>query len=343
MQRRSVVLLSIIVLLTHFHPSQQTLQEIAAEQLQREFLTPLLMTPCIRQLMVKYSNESESEGAMTVLNVLHQSAGSQRQLLKMLMENLDMNFMIKRSRTLHYSPRKVIEKARMYCFLVVDASENEANVEMLRPLPTWNMMAKALVVFPFEMNRPTLMAQVTKSIKYLYETVGFYDVVVLGRELNSLKILSFSFFPYDRGNCAKEVKHIQLVDECEMVPPPGLELNNFEKVNTYVHSNLKDLLKMTEHRSTTGKVIPRISGCPINVSLSDFEPFAKIEPNKTISKGIEVNIIKVVLEEKLKAIVGWVPITPEVRYANFTVSNESGAFVDLMNRLVTFEPSQVHC
>lgn len=328
------ILVSIILQLTYIHRShQQKLNEIVAEQIQREYNTPLLMTSCVRQLMLKYSNASQGEGAMTILTVLHQSAGAQRNLIRSLMENVDLNFMIKKSHRYHYSTHAVIEKSKMYTFLTVDASDLEGVVALLRTLPTWNALAKVLVIFPFELAEDELKVQVERSLRYLFEEVGFFDVIVIAREINTMRVVAYTFFPYDNNNCAKEVNNIEVIDECEVMVPAYLDLTDYRAVEKYINENKeKGFFTMTEHRNGSGKVPDEIPGCNITISVADFSPFAKIEKNQTVERGIEVNLIKTVAETKLNAKIKWALISPKVRYSNFTVSNETGIFANLLQR-----------
>lgn len=321
----------ILLVLTYIHPSKQSLQTQIAQQLQRDFLTPLLITPCARQLLAKYANVSDVEGAMTLFCVMKASAGPQRHLLKQQMENLDMNFMIKKGGQFHYSTHNVIEKARMYVFMVEDASESEANVRLLRTLPTWNAMAKVVVFFPFELAADVFEKQRTATFDYLYG-VGFFDIIVMGRVEGRLKIRSYSFFPYDHGNCAREVKHVQLIDECEMHVPADLELDNVKHVETYISRNRDKIVKVKEFRRVTGKLLPKIPGCIVNVSVADFEPYTKIEANKSISKGIEVDLMKTVIENKMLGKIRWIPISAERRYLNFSLDNTTGIYADILSR-----------
>lgn len=331
MNRLILTILPTIFQLTCFQ--FQTLQDEVTDQLSSDFITPLIMNSCIRELIVKHSEATKGEGAMTLLTVLQQASGTQQELLKDLMENTNLNFMIKKAERFHYSTHAVIEKARVYTYLITDSSELIGIINLLRPLPTWNAMAKVLVVYPFELPEDKVAIQVNESLKFLFETVGFYDILVMVKKVNTLRFEVYSFFPYDHGNCARQVNHIQLIDDCEVKLPTNVELNSYKEVVKLVKSNNGTFQwKITEFRDASEKLLPKIPGCKVTISVSDFLPFAQIEANQSIDMGIEVNLMKTVIERKMKAQIEWAIIPPKVTYSNFTVSNASGVFKDLINR-----------
>lgn len=293
----------------------------------------VLITPCLIKILKKYIQENDEEvvkGSTAIISQMIHSAFQQRFLLKGIHETEELTILMKQPYLYHYSAKKMIEKSKIYIIFLSNSNEILDHLKLMKRLPTYNTFAKIIVCFPNQMSQSDFERERKKSIEILFGN-DFFDIFAIGMKYNTTTLESYTFFPFDNGNCAKKVRNIQLVDKCELVANNTVFLKkNFESFIS--RKSNTSIIRLTEYRKFFPKLPEHITNCVIPVTVSNFEPYVVVnEETNTIDKGVEVMIINSTFQE-MEAKVKFRILDPKVRYYRTSLNNETGRFADILNK-----------
>lgn len=333
----------IIIILLVYHSTVGIIQNFSNKQInhnlfisQDEFnifnMSKDLQTiPCISSLITQYAKVGQPLGGKLVLiSVTSGSPFIQSYVLKSLNDNYEMSIMTKISNKFHYSPARVIDKARAYVMIVIDIYEIPAVHALFKSLPTYNLQAKMIVYFPLEMSHETFKREQKAAFQMIFE-YGFMDVYIIGRKFGSTIIESYTFFPYENNNCAQKVQNIELVDECHFQLPDATIEDNLTFEDIYERSQEKQNIQKKTLRESHNKIPNVMEGCEITVTVSSRAPFVVIDEISKKSAGIELQMLEETFKQKGTKL--RYRIQSEItRYMPTSLNNLTGVYADLLTR-----------
>lgn len=255
-------------------------QILDEEQFQRQDEASILVPCVLRLLSIYFKAERALKGSLAIVNLSPDPSLIARKVLYILNENPkhDLGVMVKDATKYHFSPAHVTEKAQNYFIMVDTADQLPQTIKQLFRLPTWNSLANVVLLFTSLMNETMLEAQTQDVLEQLFKK-SMYNVNVMSQKIDTFMLQSYTYFPYDEGNCATSVKNVRILHEC---------------VNEKESSEDPDNIKVKEYNKFRFPKIPnRLHGCRLNVSVAVQTPYV-VKSNDKIESGIEIQMLNMI-------------------------------------------------
>lgn len=281
----------------------------------------LYSAPCVVGLIDKYQEDSAKVwGATVVLSIMLNSVLRQRFYLAALNSFHELTFMIKRADVPHHSAAWVTEKAQLYFIFISDAEDIRDHIVLFKSLPTYTTYAKIIGLFLGDMTEEQFREQRERATKILFES-DFFDIFMMGLKHNSSILQTYTMFPYDNGNCARNVNPVELVDECEFLAKDHTRLQTMEEV--FKLSKNRTNMRYVEYKKYFPKLPTELTGCKVNVTTSTFEPYVVVsKKTNLIEKGLEIELMNATFLEK-GASLTFIMQDPTLRYQKRSLDNSS--------------------
>lgn len=255
-------------------------QILDEEQFQRQ-IEASAVVPCVLKLLsIYFKSERALKGSLAIVNLAPDPSLIAREVLYILNENPkhDLGVMVKDATKFHYSPAHVTEKAQNYFIMVDSANQLPQTIAQLFRLPTWNSLANVVLLFTTLMNETLLELETQDVLEQLFKK-SMYNVNVMSQRMDSFVLQSFTYFPYDQGNCATSVSNVRMIHEC---------INDKENVE---ESDDIEMKAYNQYRFP--KIPPRLHGCPLNVSVALQTPYV-VAAKGQIDSGIEIQMLNMI-------------------------------------------------
>lgn len=240
--------------------------------------------PCVLKLLERYFiSEKAMKGSLAIVGLTKDPSMLEQAVVKILNEDNrhKMGVMVKDATKYHFSPAHVTEKASNYLILISNSSELSGTLKLFNRLPTWNTLANIAVFFTSDMNDTQLEIETQEVLNQIFSRSA-YNVYVMSYRSEGRTIQSFTYFPYEADNCATSVKNIRLIDSCSTHKDEKGE--NQAKIKTY-------------HAYLFPKIPRRFHGCRLNVSVFLQAPYADLDDNGQVKKGLEVMMLQQIAQE----------------------------------------------
>lgn len=201
--------------------------------------------------------------------------------------------------------RKTKKNNKKYCLFVCVYGQPHS---YRNRLPTWNPLAQVVALFINTYEDEELLS-LMRSILQLFLNRHMINVNVISYRINTNIVQAHTFYPYDEDNCAKNVEHLHLIEECEYDDErpfhPKLQLIN----------------------QLRSKIPNNLHGCQMHIASSIIEPFVIFNEDTNSFDGMEVLMIRTIAESlKMRSIFQYINETRE----NREVSNETGIYSTLL-------------
>lgn len=267
---------------------------------------------CIIQLCENYYSDPEDQkiGALLMVHIQN-TTPFHDSLIKSLMErnNYAINLLNQYTRCNESCYINVTEKSKNYLVAFREMVEVEAALRLWSKLPTWNPLAKFVVVVMEKYEESVLFDKI-KHILQAFFKMQAINVKVISFRNGSNVVQMHTWFPYEGTNCANEVRNIHLIDECSY---------SDDRVDRQPVRNIRILQEL---------VPSHLHGCPLRVSTSAYEPFVFYDSVRNeFNRGIEIRLVHGIAQAMgMKAI--FIPI-------NDTRDNRhlSGIYSPILKRL----------
>lgn len=272
----------------------------------------LQFIPCIFDLSEKYfRSKLNIKGSLIVINFTPNDSEFLKIILKRFNEdkNHQYSIMAKYALLPHKNASHVTDKAKNYFFIIENSNEIPAIIIQLRRLPTWNPFAKVLVLLISSMplDKTTLHKEIFEIFGILLKRTMLNSNVMYITSKNAIEVVTW--FPYENKNCAKEIKNIEIIDQCEII---------------YSKDNSSSTVKYRTYMDNIVKIPQDLNNCPLVIATSDWPPFTVYnETEQRFVKGVEIEMLKTVAEQ-----MGLIPI--------FQKTNSTRSQMD--HSLVFYEP-----
>uniref|UniRef100_A0A336M3L9 CSON011600 protein n=1 Tax=Culicoides sonorensis TaxID=179676 RepID=A0A336M3L9_CULSO len=271
------VLRWLLTLTFSVHVKSQILDK---DQFQRQDEASIIV-PCVLKLLsVYFKSERALKGSLAIVNLAPDPGLIALKVLYILNENPnhDLGVMVKDATKFHFSPAHVTEKAQNYFIMVDTADQLPQTIKQLFKLPTWNSLANVVILFTSIMNETILQEQTQDVLEQLFKR-SMYNVNVMSQRADTVVIQTYTYFPYDSGNCATSVKNIRKIHEC---------------TNLKSDVNEEDNIVLKAFNVFRFPKIPnRLHGCPLNVSVAVQTPYV-VGFEGNIESGIEIQMLKMI-------------------------------------------------
>lgn len=240
-----------------------------------------IVVPCVLKLLsIYFKSERALKGSLAIVNLAPDPSLIARKVLYILNENPkhDLGVMVKDATKFHHSPAHVTEKAQNY-FIMVDTSDQlPQTITQLFRLPTWNSLANVVLLFTSLMNETMLEVETQNVLEQLFKK-SMYNVNVMSQRTDTFVLQSYTYFPYDDGNCANNVKNVRKIHEC---------INQKE-----IDEQPDDIVVKPYNQYRFPKVPRRLHGCQLNVSVVLQSPYV-VEARGKIESGIEIQMLNMI-------------------------------------------------
>lgn len=272
----------------------------------------LQFIPCILDLSEKYFRSNQKvKGSLIIINFTPNDSEFQKIILKRFNENEEHEYslMAKYALLPHKNASHVTDKAKNYFFIIEKSNEISAILIQLRGLPTWNPFAKILVLLirSMPLSLTTLHEEFIEIFSILLRKTMLNANVMYVTLKNSIEVVTW--FPYENDNCAKQIDHVEIIDQCEVI---------------YNKDFSSSTVKYRTFMDKIDKIPSDLHNCPLMIATSDWPPFTIYnDKEKRFVRGVEI--------EMLKTIAGRMGLLPIFEKTNATRSQ-------MENSVMFYEP-----
>lgn len=295
---------------------------------------------CIKLFCNHYfHSEHALKGSLVIMNVTPDPTPFQSRIIKSLNEDVghELSVMIKDSGKRHMNASHVSEKAQNYFMFITTAADVNSTVHQWHSLPTWNPLAQVMVLFTETYSNESTMLSHTHNVFEQLLEHGMLNVNVMVHLDGTNVVEMITWYPYADGNCAREVRNLVVMDECEYsdvvssVADGNLSKTGLDE-NDQQHQELGPLTVQYIPKVKIPKIPLTLHMCPLSVSASIFEPYTYYDAmTDTWTKGIEVLLVHTIAKVlRLRPIFVMVNESRE----NRVVERLSPGYVNLVSRLV---------
>lgn len=287
---------------------------------------PLLMTTgnsnhitrtaeCVLKLSAKYFVEKKAlSGSIVIININSYSSVTQGLLLQTIHDGTKYSVMVKDSFYQHANASHFPEKAKNYMLILEERSELKRNIMQLNKLPTWNPLAKAIVLYQLDENElgPVVAVDFINTLREF----KLLNTIVLVYDEFAKEVISYTWKPYSDKNCGGFCSAVHVIDVCK---------------NGIIH----ELVEQSEF-------IPlNMKGCPLVTYAVISEPYVMPPKKKIIlsrfndayefSKGGEINLVKIITQFTNMSMIVRMSQKEENWGTVYADGTASGAYGELMN------------
>lgn len=276
---------------------------------------------CIKKLcQYHFRTKHAMKGSLVIMNLTPDPTPYQSSIIESLDEdrNHEFSVMVKDSRKKHRNASHVSEKAQNYFMFIVTSEDVNSTVNQWHSLPTWNPLAQVIVLFTETYSTDLQDAETRLVLDKLLQH-GMLNVNVMSHRIDTNIMQVVTWYPYASGNCAKEIRELTVIDECEY----QIRDENDEENRHTAYAIYKPNRKVP-------KIPLTMNGCPLLVSSSVWEPYTFYDSNSNrFVKGIEVLLIYTIAQV--------LRLRPIFKYLNETRENRLSdrlpdAYAELQNR-----------
>lgn len=174
---------------------------------------------CIKQLSRNYFHSNNSmSGSLVVMSITSNPTQIQSSLIHAFHADNKHEFsvMIKDAHKPHYNSSHVSEKAKNYFMFFTNSTDLNSTVHQWKSLNTWNPSAQ--VVCLFTQNFTSSISKLHSDLRRLFTDLlkfGMLNVNVITHQVDTVRMQTYTWYPYGQNNCAKHVENILIIDECE--------------------------------------------------------------------------------------------------------------------------------
>lgn len=258
-----------------------TFSQILDENLLQRQDEASIVVPCVLKLLsIYFKSERALKGSLAIVNLTPDPSLIALEVLYILNENPkhDLGVMVKDATKYHFSPAHVTEKAQNYFIMVDKADQLPQTIKQLFRLPTWNSLANVVLLFTSLMNETVLEIETQDVLEQLFKK-SMYNVNVMSQRIDTFVLQSYTYFPYDQGNCATSVQNVRMLHECTNQKESKEQPDN--------------ILVKAYNQYRFPKVPNRLHGCRLNVSVAVQTPYV-VEAGGIIESGIEIQMLKMI-------------------------------------------------
>lgn len=195
-------------------------------------------------------------------------------------------------------------------------------VKQWRGLPTWNPLAKTVIVLMNALKTESQKdSMVHKILEVLLENGMLYTYVIYQMEQDPFKMEVETWFPYLNVSCADRIENIMKVEECVVDEKHDPVTGIYDRKATIIPSPMSSVEKLPQF----------YHNCPLKVSTIVWEPFIVMNSSEQIDFGLEYLM--------LRAITGQIQMKLEMKILDdslaakkITEDNKTGLYADLIQK-----------
>lgn len=275
---------------------------------------------CVLQLCDEYFLSNHLEPSLVVVNVVGFTRA--QIILKAFNEEPDheMILLVKDYEKAHADTSNLKIKAKNYVLMLVEPAELSTIIKRMKLLPSWNPLAKFVVLFTKHLESDDEghnHTGIVLNILLENQVLDAYVMYTIRKDQNVLIVKTW--FPFEGNACGQKVENIRLVNTCEIMKPENLDpraSTNFTLSNSrqQVFVDTERVIAVYHFFTSLYPKLPEhYHKCLLRITAYPKEPFVVAE-NRIIKKGLDVYMVEVMAKK-----LGLIPVFQ-------TIKNPSGEY-----------------